>query len=81
MSEISSKARPEGEGQLPQRAFISRRASNLPGLDWQSRARKDRGQSGKPWPGRGVPEAHVANRAYPEATFYYQDDSTITHVD
>src|SRR5277367_6372552 len=33
----SSKARPEGEGQLPQRAFISRSASNLPGLDWQSR--------------------------------------------
>jgi hypothetical protein len=43
---ISGKACPEGEGQLPQRAFISRRASHLPGLDWQSKARKDRASQG-----------------------------------
>ena len=33
------------------------------------------------WPRRRVPEAHAVARTYPKATFYYPDDSIITHED
>jgi hypothetical protein len=45
MSEIIV-SRPEEETQLPQRAFISRGASNWPGRHWQSSAWKDRASQG-----------------------------------
>jgi hypothetical protein len=77
----SSEARPEGEGRLPQRALISRSASNLPGLDWQSRGSGRIGPVRETWPGRRVPEAHAVDRAYPKVIFYYPNDSIITHVD